>query len=440
MASSAEILNRFCRARDGIIRLALEPAYIDLLEKLGNPHKKLPPVIHVAGTNGKGSTCAFLRAMLEAAGKNVHVYTSPHLVTFHERIRAAGELISESELVEILTECEKLAEPGKVSDFEVATAAAFVVFARYPADAAILEVGMGGRLDATNVIDKPAASVIARLSYDHTKHLGSTLTEIAREKAGIMRPGIPCFVASQQPQEEGMEALLKCAMEIGTPLSIGGTDWRIEPNANGFHFIDSKRTLNLPQPSLLGPHQLWNAGLAIAALSALPFAIPDEAIAEGVQSAEWPARLQKITQGALAALLPYGWELWLDGGHNDSAGEVLAQQMNNWRDEDNQPMHLIFGMLNTKNPCDFLMPLAPYINAARTLTIPNEPLSFRAADLVIEAQRSGLRNCATAKNLVSAISELTRQSQHGRILICGSLYLAGHVLKLNQQAQQKLSA
>jgi dihydrofolate synthase/folylpolyglutamate synthase len=318
-ASSAEILRRFCRARDGAIHLAIEPAYLDLLAKLGNPHKKLPPVIHVAGTNGKGSTCAFLRAFLESAGHRVHVYTSPHLVRFHERIRIAGELISEPELAGILSECERFAEPGKVSDFEVATAAAFTAFTRHPADAVILEVGMGGRLDATNVIEKSAVTIITRLSYDHTKYLGATLTEIAREKAGIMRAGVPCF-AAPQPQEESLESLYATAAAIGAPLSVGGGDWRVEAlKDGGFSFIDDTRSLDLPPPTLIGKHQFWNAGLAIAALKSFPIPVADDAFLRGVQTVEWPARLQKITQGALADALPDGWELWLDGGHNDSA-------------------------------------------------------------------------------------------------------------------------
>jgi dihydrofolate synthase/folylpolyglutamate synthase len=214
-----------------VVRYALEPAYLDLLAALGDPHKKLPPVIHVAGTNGKGSTCAFLRAILEAAGYRVHVYTSPHLVRFHERIRVAGELISEEELAEILGDCERLSDPGQVSDFEAGTAAAFVAFARHPADVAILEVGMGGRLDATNVIEKSAASVITRLSYDHCKYLGSTLAEIAREKAGIMRAGVPCFVAPQ-PQEESLASLRVVAARNRRHLKIGDVDWRIEPRKN----------------------------------------------------------------------------------------------------------------------------------------------------------------------------------------------------------------
>jgi dihydrofolate synthase/folylpolyglutamate synthase len=429
---SAAILSRFCRARDGVIRLALEPAYLDLLARLGHPHKKLPPILHVAGTNGKGSTCAFLRAMIEASGRRVHVYTSPHLVRFHERIRIAGKLIEETELAAILGECEKLTPPGQVSDFELATAAAFVAFARHPADAVILEVGMGGRLDATNVIEKPAASIIARLSYDHCKYLGSTLTEIAREKAGIMRKGAPCFAAAQ-PDAESIAALRGAAAETGALLKLEGEDWRVESRENGFRFGDNARTLDLPGPALAGMHQIGNAGLAIAALGALPFKIPDEAIARGVQNAEWPARLQKISHGAFAGLLPPGWELWLDGGHNDSAGEVLAVQAARWRNETNaMPLHLVCGMLNTKNPRAFLAPLVPYVAKTRTVAIPDEPLAFAAGELASLASKAGLQQASAANDVGTAIGQLTASAANaGRILICGSLYLAGVVLKQN---------
>jgi len=428
---SADILQRFCRARDGVIRLALEPAYFDLLEKLGNPHKKLPPVIHVAGTNGKGSTCAFLRAMLEADGRRVHVYTSPHLVTFHERIRVAGQLIGEDELVDLFRDIERLAKPGKVSDFEVATAAAFTAFSRHPADAVILEVGLGGRLDATNVIERPAVSAIARLSYDHCKFLGNTLTEIAREKAGIMRQGVDCF-AARQPDAESVTALRAAAIETGARLHLGGVDWSIEPAPTGFRFSAANATITLPHPSLLGAHQMENAGLAIAALSGLPFAVRKEAIARGVQQAEWPARLQKLSQGRLADKLPPGWELWLDGGHNDSAGEVLAHQMRAWRDENPaQPLDVVFGMLTTKSPGDFLRPLAPFIRTARTMAIPDETLGFSAEALANETRASGISSAQASTDINAALRELTVAQVPGRILICGSLYLAGHILRAN---------
>ncbi len=413
------------------MRYAIEPAYLSLLEKLGNPQKKLPPAIHVAGTNGKGSTCAFMRAILEAAGYRVHVYTSPHLVHFHERIRIAGELISEEELSEILGDCERLADKGQVSDFEAATAAMFVAFARHPADVCILEVGMGGRCDATNVIDKAAATIITRLSFDHCKYLGNSLTEIAHEKAGIMRSGVPCFAATQA--EEALAGLRDEAAKKKAPLFIDGNDWRVEPDDKGFRFSDMQRTFNLPRPSLAGDHQLHNAGLAIAALSALPFSITEDAIARGLQKVEWPARLQKITQGALADLLPENWELWLDGGHNDSAGEVLAAQLAKWRQEDrSKPVYLICGMLSTKDAKAFLTPMAPYAEVLRAVEIPGEILSFEAGELAVHARDAGLRSVETEKDIHAALAALARSSSGpARVLICGSLYLAGYVLRLN---------
>ncbi|MGE3623517.1 MAG: folylpolyglutamate synthase/dihydrofolate synthase family protein [Bdellovibrionales bacterium] len=428
--TSTDILARFCRARDGVIRLVLEPAYLDLLARLGDPHKKLPPVLHVAGTNGKGSTCAFLRAMLEAAGKRVHVYTSPHLVHFHERIRIAGELIGEDELTGILAECERLAAPGEVSDFEAATAAAFVAFSRHPADAVVLETGMGGRLDATNVIETSAAAIITRLSYDHCKYLGDTAGEIAREKAGIMRHGRPCFVA-RQPEAEALAALKAAAREKGSALHMAGEAWRVEVHdKGGFRYADALRDLDLPPPALPGAHQYENAGLAIAALPALPFAVSDDAIARGLQNTEWPARLQHITQGRLASRLPEGWELWLDGGHNDSAGEVLAAQLDRWHRDDRRPVYLVYGMLTTKSPRAFLHPFALSVAAARTIAIPNEHLGYPADALADETRAAGIADVLPSRGVEDALKDLTEKTP-GRILICGSLYLAGHVLALN---------
>jgi dihydrofolate synthase/folylpolyglutamate synthase len=431
--TSADILQRFCRARDGEIRLELAPAYLDLLKKLGDPHKKLPPVIHVAGTNGKGSVCAFLRAILEAGGYRVHVFTSPHLTQFHERIRIAGKMISEEELIEIFCECERYAPASQVSDFEITTAAAFTAFARHPADVTIIEVGMGGRLDATNVIEKPAASVITRLSYDHCKYLGNTLTNIAREKAGIMRNGVPCF-AAPQPQAEAFVSLCSLAVDKNVPFAIGGMDWNIEIQPSGFRYTDAKRTLDMPPPSLIGIHQYWNAGLAIAALSALPFSLTPDDIAEGLQKAEWPARLQHIHNGMLARLLPEGWELWLDGGHNDSAAEVLAAQMEEWHRQDGKPLYLICGMLSTKDAQAFLRPLVPYAATIHAVPVPGESLSFPAAELAEHARHAGLEYGAAARDVIDAVIDLTRKpSPPARILICGSLYLAGDVLQQNEE-------
>ncbi len=432
--TAAVILERFRTGYGKDIDLTLRPAYRDLLAKLGNPHHRLPPVFHVAGTNGKGSTCAFLRAILEAAGTKVHVYTSPHLVRFNERIRIAGQLISDDELTEILSDCEKRALPRGVSYFEAMTAAAFVAFARHPADYTILETGLGGRLDATNIVEKPLATLITRLSLDHRDYLGDTIAQIAREKAGIMRAGVPCF-ASAQPDPLAYKALRDAAAALSTPLSIGGQEWQVESKSEDFHFTDATRRYELPPPALLGAHQHQNAGLAIAALAALPTALPEKAIRQGLQQVEWPARLQRLTQGRLVELLPLGSELWLDGGHNDSAGEVLAAQVEHWKKQDGanpKPLFLVLGMLTTKRPDEFLSCFAKDIAQLRTVAIADEVLSFTVPALAEAAQRSGITHVKTAETLQDALRDLANvahPSSPPRILICGSLYLAGKVLE-----------
>jgi len=429
MLSSAAILERFRRDHAKDINLTLRPAYRELLEKLGNPHQKLPPVFHVAGTNGKGSTCAFLRAVLEAAGYKVHVYTSPHLVRFHERIRVAGELIREEELASILEACEKASAPGAISYFEAGTAAAFVAFARHPADFTILETGLGGRLDATNVVDKPLATIITRLSYDHREYLGDTLKQIAREKAGIMRAHVPCFTA-HQPDLQSLNTLRDAAKDIKAPLYVDGKEWKTERIEDGFRFTDEKRSMDLPLPALMGMHQFQNAGLAIAALSVLPKLISPDAIAHGLQNVEWPARLQKLGAGALFTRLPEGWEVWLDGGHNDSAGEVLAAQAKLWQQQDDCPLYLIVGMLATKQPQEFVSPLAPYVAGLHTVPIPDEALSFSADDLATAVRAAGIKNVNPSSGVQEALSKIIKLSSvPTRILICGSLYLAGDVLR-----------
>jgi dihydrofolate synthase/folylpolyglutamate synthase len=429
--SSQIILERFRTSYGKDIDLTLRPGYRDLLARLGDPHLKLPPVFHVAGTNGKGSTCAFMRAMLEAAGKRVHVYTSPHLVTFHERIRIAGNLISEAELTEILAECERAAAPGAVSYFEAATAAAFVAFARYPADYTILEVGLGGRLDATNIVDQKLATVITRLSFDHREYLGETLKQIAGEKAGIMRPGVPCFAAAQR-EAEVLQALRDRAGEIGASLMIAGMDWHIKKDADGFHFTDKTRAFDLPAPALVGDHQYDNAGLAIAALSVLPQPLSSDAIAAGLRTVDWPGRLQRLTTGPLAAMLGDKDELWLDGGHNDSAGQALAAQIERWRREDGahpKTLHVIVGMINTKKPEEFLRPFAPLIAGLHAVAVPNEPSSLMSADIARAGRALGIKDVSEAESVPLGLQQaLAAQGDARRVLVCGSLYLVGATL------------
>jgi len=428
--SPQTIIERFRVSYGKDIDLSLRSAYRDLLEKFGNPQNRLPPVFHVAGTNGKGSTCAFLRAMLEAAGHKVHVYTSPHLVEFRERIRVAGRVIGEDELTALLIQAETLAIPIGVSYFEAATAVAFAAFARHPADFTILETGLGGRLDATNVVPSPLATIITRLSYDHREYLGDEIASIAREKAGIMRESVPCFAAAH-PEAPVLQALREEAAAVHAPLFVEGADWTIEERGEGFRFADSIRMYDLPRPALLGRHQYQNAGLAIAALSVLPDPLPLEAIQAGLRGVEWPARLQRLT-GYLASLAPNA-EVWLDGGHNDSAGEALAAQIERWRAEDGQspkPLYVILGMLTTKRPTEFLSPFAKHIVKLRAVSVPREPLSFMPNALALEGRKIGITLSEPSENVAEALRDLTRQASPipPRILICGSLYLAGAVL------------
>ncbi|MBI1273589.1 MAG: bifunctional folylpolyglutamate synthase/dihydrofolate synthase [Alphaproteobacteria bacterium] len=431
---SAAILDRIYRSYHRGIDLTLRPAYRALLAKLGNPQEKLPPVLHVAGTNGKGSTVAFARAMLEAAGWRVHTYTSPHLVTFHERIRIAGRLIEEDELTDILELCEREAEPGKISFFEMTTAAAFLAFARHPADAALIEVGLGGRLDSTNVITRPAVTAIARISYDHREYLGASLAGIAREKAGIMKPGVPCY-AMEQPDEEARAALRAQAAIVGAPLLYGGQDWQTqELDGGAFRFNGPQGEQNLPPPALAGAHQIMNAGLAIAALGAMPLAVPLGAMTAGLRGVDWPARLQRLVRGPAIDCLPEGWELWLDGGHNDSAGTALAAELGRWRQRSPKPLYLVFGMLATRAPHELLGPMARQVDGLRAVPIPGADggaaLSLSAAEGATAAMAAGIRTAAPATDVVAAVRQLVAAGgMPGRILICGSLYLAGAVLQ-----------
>ncbi len=420
------------RAEDIIERLhGLYPKLIDLslerlqrlLAALGNPERALPPIVHVAGTNGKGSTCAFLRAIGEAAGMRVHVYTSPHLVSFNERIRLAGTLVTDAALAKTLAEVERVNAGQPITVFEVLMAAAFVLFARVPADLCVLEVGLGGRADATNVIVAPVATAITSISMDHKEMLGDTLVKIASEKAGIMKPGIP-VITGLQP-EDVLEALEAHAARTGAPLLARNRDWSVTRTATGLAYQDARGALDLPPPALLGPHQTDNAGIAIAALRASGLPIADAAIARGLATAEWPARLQRLT-GTLARLLPETWELWLDGGHNPGGGAALAEHATTWAD---RPLHLIVGMKQAKDSAEFLRPLIPHAATLWAVSEPGQHLAL-PVEAIIAASGGVARPGPTIRAAITALP----RDRPARVLICGSLYLAGEVLKADAGA------
>lgn len=423
------ILERLTRLHPKVIDLSLERIE-RLLVRLDNPHLKLAPVVHVAGTNGKGSTLAFLRAALEAAGRRVHLYTSPHLVRFNERIRVGGEIVGDEALSALLEECETANGGAPITFFEITTAAAFLAFARAPADIVLLETGLGGRLDATNLIPRPAACAITPVSLDHQHYLGDTLGQIAGEKAGILKPGVPCAVAAQPP--DALAAIEARAGAVGARLFLEGRDWSATRLERELAYADSRGLRAYPAPSLPGAHQTGNAGLAVAVLGLLEkqgLGVPDEALADGLKRAEWPARMQRLTRGPLADLLPRGWELWLDGGHNPAAGAALAAEAARWARE--RPLHLVFGMINTKNIAGFLAPLAPHVRSLSALTIPNETNAVPAETLANTARGLGLA-AEAAPDAAAAIEALAaRAPAPSRILICGSLYLAGTILAEN---------
>ena len=409
------IINRLHALHPRLIDLSLERLQ-DLLARLGHPEQRLPPIIHVAGTNGKGSTCAMLRALGEAAGWRVHVYTSPHLVRFNERFRVAGQIVSDDALAAALEEIERVNAGAAITVFEVITAAAFVLFAQVPADLCVLEVGLGGRGDATNVIGRPAACAITSISLDHREMLGDTLALIAAEKAGIIKPGVP-VITGEQPGEV-LAVVRDAAARAGSPFLARGEAWSIEPQGGGLRFTDAEGSVDLPMPGLLGAHQVDNAGVAIAALRA---AGPVPAAAYGgIAHAEWPARMQRL-HGALAGLLPDGWELWLDGGHNPGGGLALEKVMAGWQD---RPLHLVVGMKQAKDTTEFLRPLLPRAETVWAVQEPGQHLPLPIDDIV--AASGGVAR--PGPTVVEALQALAFGAP-ARVLICGSLYLAGEVLK-----------
>lgn len=419
--ASEDLLARLMSLHPKVIDLSLDRMQV-LLDKLGNPERNLPPVIHLAGTNGKGSTQAMIRAGLEAAGKKVHAYTSPHLARFHERIRVAGELISEPELAELLAEVERVNAGDPITFFEITTCTGFLAFSRIPADYLLLEVGLGGRFDATNVIAEAALCVITPVSLDHQMYLGDTVGLIATEKAGILKRRTPCIVGPQTA--EGLEAIETVAERLHAPLSVANRDWQSWSERGRLIYQDERGLLDLPLPNLPGPHQIENAGAAIAALRQLGF--DDTACEAAVTTAFWPARMQRLRHGPLVDLAA-GAELWLDGGHNPAAGLALAATLDTLP---KRPTHAICGMLNTKDIGGFLRPLAPHLQSLHAVSIPGEQATLPAAETAAAATEAGI-TAHEAENVTAALREILARDPAARVVICGSLYLAGNILREN---------
>jgi dihydrofolate synthase / folylpolyglutamate synthase len=421
--------------------LALHPKRIDLslgriqrlLAALGHPERRLPPVIHVAGTNGKGSTVAFGRAILEAAGKRAHVYTSPNLVRLNERFRLAhdggGKFVEDDELADVLSECEARNGDAPITVFEIETAAAFLLFTRHPADFLLLEVGLGGRLDATNVVEKPLATVITRVSLDHRDFLGDTIASIATEKAGILKLGVPAVIASQT--REALGVIERQAARLNAPLSIAGENWTATEERGRLVYQDDDGLLDLPAPRLYGRHQFANAGTAIATLRVSGLKLPAAAFESGMLRVDWPARMQRLSQGRLAPLLPAESELWLDGGHNADGGRAIAAALADLEERVSRPLILIVGMLSTKDAEGFLRNFTGL--ARRVITVPiHQDKALPAAVLADIARGIGIPALARddVESALGTIGKL-ELAPAPRVLITGSLYLAGEVLGAN---------
>jgi dihydrofolate synthase/folylpolyglutamate synthase len=418
---------------------ALHPKRIDLsldrlqrlLAALGHPEKKLPPVIHVAGTNGKGSTVSFLRAILEAAGKRVHVYTSPHLARFNERFRLNGALVSDEELAGAMEECERTNGDAPITVFEITTAAGMLLFSRHPADVLLLEVGLGGRLDATNVIDDPLATVITRVSMDHVDFLGDSLEKIATEKAGILKRNVPAIVAAQH--RDVLRVIERQAARLNAPLKIAGEDFTATEERGRLVYQDDVGLLDLPAPKLYGRHQFENAGLAIATLRSIPsLKVQGAAYEAGMVKAEWPARLQRLSQGKLVELIPPGSELWLDGGHNPDGGRAVAAALADLEERVSRPLVLIVGMLATKDCEGFLRNFTGLARRMIAVPVPDAEKGLTAETVAASARGIGLS--ATSRDNITEALEAVRKldlDPPPRILITGSLYLAGDVLREN---------
>jgi dihydrofolate synthase/folylpolyglutamate synthase len=433
LASSDTLLERLKKLHPQSIDLSL--GRIErLLAAVGNPQDKLPPVVHVAGTNGKGSFLAFTRAIAEALGKGVHVYTSPHLVNFHERIVLAGPHgsgpIAEDFLVDCLARAEAANDGELITLFEITTAAAFLAFAETPADLLLLETGLGGRLDATNVVKTPLLTAITPISIDHVSFLGETLPEIAAEKAGILKPGVPCVVGRQE--WDAFAVIERRAEELGVALHVAGRDFDMYEQRGRLVFQTPQRLLDLPLPRLNGRHQIDNAGTAIAAANLIfDDALNTHALEHGLTHAEWRARMERLAVGGLHAYVADGTEIWVDGGHNPAGGHVTAHALAELDERLPRRVHLIYGMMETKDAHAFIAPFKGLVERVYTVPIPDEPNAFDAEALAEIARAEGFDVVATAGVPDALTRSQAALDGPGRVLICGSLYLAGHVLKLH---------
>lgn len=416
------VLERMMSLHPKVIDLTLDRVW-RLLEAIGSPEKLLPPVIHIAGTNGKGSTQAMIRAGIEADNKRVHAYTSPHIERFHERIRLAGTLISEEHLTAVLDECYLANGPDPITYFEITTCAALLAMARSQADYTLLEVGLGGRLDATNVLERPALCVITPVSIDHEQFLGNTVSKIAHEKGGIIKKQVPVVVGPQP--DEAMQVIEGIASILHAPLIAHGQHWHVSRERDRMIYQDETGLLDLPLPVLPGAHQIENAGAALAVLRHLK--IPQQATEQAVTNASWPARMQRLKDGALARLAGSA-ELWLDGGHNAAAGIAISKHLATLP---KRPTFLICGMLNTKDILGYLTPMAQQADKLIAVSIPNETNTLPAEVTATKASEAGLA-ATSAMDVASAIKDIVQTMPHARILICGSLYLAGTVLRENK--------
>ena len=413
--------------------MSLHPKVIDLtlnrvrrlLAALDNPQDRLPPVIHLAGTNGKGSTQAMIRAGMEGVGHVVHAYTSPHLAKFHERIRIAGTLISEQALTEKLDACYAANNGETITYFEITTCAALQVFTETQANYTLLETGMGGRLDVTNVVDRPAACIITPVDLDHQHFLGDTLAKIAFEKAGILKRGVTAIVGPQQ--DDALEVIERQAEKVGAPLLVHGQHWHVNVEAERLIYQDETGLLDLPLPNLPGPHQIQNAGAAIATLRYL--GMDEIACTAAITQAYWPARMQRLRTGPLVENLASN-EVWLDGGHNPAAGRAIAGTLASLAKRET---HIICGMINTKDVKGFLAPIATHCTSLTAVTIPNEPNAVPAPDLANFGRSCGLISFEGV-NIDQVLRDISKRHPEARILICGSLYLAGHVLRENDES------